>query len=74
MDKLARHSCIDRHVGDHRVANGCRCRDLDYVLTLPEVRQRTSYQASPAPLGSVSVVGHVTTYHRLSMWDYVTNM
>jgi len=40
---------IDRHVGDHRVANGYRCRDLDYVLTLPEVRQRTSHQASPPP-------------------------
>src|SRR5215831_1833695 len=40
---------IDRHVGDHRVANGYRCRDLDYVLTLPEVRQRTSHHVQPGP-------------------------
>jgi len=56
------------------------CRDLDYVLTVPEVRQPTSHPKSARPplvpgcRGSASVAGHVTTYHRLSNWHCVTNM
>ena len=74
MDALV---ALDRHVGDHRVANGYRCRDLDDVLTFQKSGNARDINLSRPRLvlgcwGWASVVGHVTTYHRLSMWDYFT--
>ena len=83
MDKLAKHSWPSyRHVGDHRVASGYRCRDLDDVLTFPR-GPATDVATKPArpPLvpgcrGSAvrRPLGNVATYHRLHMCDCVTNM
>ena len=50
MDKLAKHSWPSTDTLVIIVSlTVYRCRDLDDALTLPEVRQRTSHQASPAP-------------------------
>jgi hypothetical protein len=52
-----------------------------WIVYCPLQRSGDARQTKPTrpPLvpgcwGSASVVGYATTYHRLRMWNYVTNM